>query len=160
VLVDSIKPTLKAPGCPGNKCLKLKYDEVVSNFAFEFNLRRYNLDLSCTGAGKASALVISEALDSNPVGWVLITSTRPTLCSEEASPCACMSTHAGISRAGASDLGSSASSDLAVTQGTLHGGRQFLRNRRSNRHIVPLYGNLTVYLLKVSNSRRVDRHLR
>ena len=29
----------------------------------------------------------------------------------------------------------------AVFQGTSNGGRQFLRNRRSNRHIVPLYGN-------------------
>ena len=29
---------------------------------------------------------------------------------------------------------------FAVFQGTSNGGRQFLRNRRSNRHIVPLYG--------------------
>ena len=28
----------------------------------------------------------------------------------------------------------------AVFQGTSNGGRQFLRNRRSNRYIVPLYG--------------------
>ena len=35
--VDPIKPTLKAPGTQG---LKLKYDEVVSNLAFKFNLRR------------------------------------------------------------------------------------------------------------------------
>ena len=34
-----MKPTfLKAPGA---KRLKLKYDEVLSNFAFNFNLRRY-----------------------------------------------------------------------------------------------------------------------
>ena len=37
--VDSIKPTLKAPGI---KRLKLKYDEPLSNFAFKFNLRRYS----------------------------------------------------------------------------------------------------------------------
>ena len=29
---------------------------------------------------------------------------------------------------------------FADFQGTSNGGRQFLRNRRSNRHIVPLYG--------------------
>ena len=33
-----IKPTLKAPGA---KCLKLTCDEPLSNFAFNFNLRRY-----------------------------------------------------------------------------------------------------------------------
>ena len=37
--VDPIKPTLKPPG---TQRLKLKYDEVLSNFAFKFNLRRYN----------------------------------------------------------------------------------------------------------------------
>ena len=37
VLVDPIKPTLKAPGA---KRLKLKYDEMLSIFAVKFNLRR------------------------------------------------------------------------------------------------------------------------
>ena len=37
--VDPIKPTLKAPG---TKRLKLKYDGLLSSFAFKFNLRRYN----------------------------------------------------------------------------------------------------------------------
>ena len=41
VQVDPIKPTLRAPGA---KRLKLKYDETLSNFAFNFNLRRYNWD--------------------------------------------------------------------------------------------------------------------
>ena len=36
--VDPIKPTLEAPG---TKRLRLKSDEVVSNFAFKFNLRPY-----------------------------------------------------------------------------------------------------------------------
>jgi hypothetical protein len=49
---------------------------------------------------------------------------------------------------------------FADFQGISNGGRHFLRNRRSNRHIVPLYGKSAVYLLKVSNLRRVDRHLR
>jgi hypothetical protein len=39
VQVDSIKPTLKAPG---SKRLKLQYDELHSSIAFKFNLRRYN----------------------------------------------------------------------------------------------------------------------
>ena len=35
-----MKLTLKAPGA---KRLKLKYDEPLSNFAFNFNLRRYTV---------------------------------------------------------------------------------------------------------------------
>jgi hypothetical protein len=41
VQVDPIKPALKVPG---NNRLKLRYDEPLSNVAFEFNLRRYTLD--------------------------------------------------------------------------------------------------------------------
>ena len=36
--VDPIKPTLKAPG---SKRLKLEHEKLLSNFAFNFNLRRY-----------------------------------------------------------------------------------------------------------------------
>jgi hypothetical protein len=39
VQVDPIKPTLKAPGI---KRLKLVRDDPLTNFAFKFNLRRYN----------------------------------------------------------------------------------------------------------------------
>jgi len=39
VQVDPIKPTLKAPG---TKRLKLECDELLSKFAFRFNLRRYD----------------------------------------------------------------------------------------------------------------------
>jgi len=38
VQVDPIKPTLKPPG---TKRLKLKCDELLTNFAFKFNLRRF-----------------------------------------------------------------------------------------------------------------------
>jgi hypothetical protein len=38
VQIDPIKPTLKAPG---TKRLKLQCDELLSDFAFDFNLRRY-----------------------------------------------------------------------------------------------------------------------
>jgi len=40
VQVDPIKPTLKALG---TKPLKLQYDELLSRFAFKFNLRRYTV---------------------------------------------------------------------------------------------------------------------
>ena len=39
--VDPIKPTLKASG---TKRLKLKRDELLSSFAFNFNLRRFTED--------------------------------------------------------------------------------------------------------------------
>jgi len=39
VQVDPIKPVLKAPG---TKLSKLKYDQLLSSFAFKFNLRRYS----------------------------------------------------------------------------------------------------------------------
>jgi hypothetical protein len=38
VQVDAIKATLKSPG---TKRLKVKYDSLLSNSAFKFNLRRY-----------------------------------------------------------------------------------------------------------------------
>ena len=40
VQVDPIKPTLKAPR---TNPLQLKYDTLVSTFAFKFSLRRYNV---------------------------------------------------------------------------------------------------------------------
>ena len=39
VQVDPINPTLKAPG---TKRFKLKSDELLSNFAFKLELRRYS----------------------------------------------------------------------------------------------------------------------
>jgi hypothetical protein len=39
VQVDPIKPVLKEPG---TKHLNAKYDKLLSNAAFKFNLRRYN----------------------------------------------------------------------------------------------------------------------
>jgi len=52
VQVDPVKPTSKPPG---TKRLKLKHDEVLSNFAFNFNLRRYSWGppwrASCSSSG-------------------------------------------------------------------------------------------------------------
>jgi len=52
VHVDPIKPTLKPPG---TKRLKLKYEKLVSNFDFNYSLRRYDkgkptLVGACVGA--------------------------------------------------------------------------------------------------------------
>jgi len=51
--VESMKPMLKAPGA---KRLKLRYDELLSSFAFIFNLRRYTMammmDLADEVAGR------------------------------------------------------------------------------------------------------------
>jgi len=41
VQTDPLKPTLKPPGTPGTKRLKLEYDEQLSECAFEINLHRY-----------------------------------------------------------------------------------------------------------------------
>jgi hypothetical protein len=46
---------------------------------------------------------------------------------------------------------------FALIQGTSNGGRQLLRNRRSNRHIVPLYGISDRRLLESSDPKGVDR---
>ena len=43
--VDPINPTSKAPG---TKHMKLKCDDLLSNLAFNFNLRRYNEGSSLT----------------------------------------------------------------------------------------------------------------
>jgi len=44
--VDPMELTLKAPG---SRRLKLKYDASLSNFAFEFNLRRYSVGAGAAG---------------------------------------------------------------------------------------------------------------
>ena len=49
---------------------------------------------------------------------------------------------------------------FAAFQGTSNGGCQFLSNRRSNRHIVPLHGKSDRLLLKSSDLKSVHRHLR
>ena len=53
VQVDPMKPRLKAPG---TMLLKLRYDEPHSNFAFNFNLRLYNVDMEVTIATKLEPL--------------------------------------------------------------------------------------------------------
>jgi len=63
VQVEPMKPTLKPPG---TNRLKLKYDELLSIFAFNFNLARYS-----TGAGLEQLL--------RQVGWCRLTVSNPAL---------------------------------------------------------------------------------
>ena len=58
--VDPIKPTLKAPG---SQSLKPKYDKLLPNVAFRFNLRRYTK--GSEGAGDEAA---GEAGDEAAAG--------------------------------------------------------------------------------------------
>ena len=52
-----MKPMLKAPATTGKR-LKLEYDNLLSRFAFKFNLRRYNLALvaACLAAYSRASL--------------------------------------------------------------------------------------------------------
>ena len=66
---DPIKPTLKAPG---TKRLKLQHDELLSNFAFKINLRRYNVaDIA------ADAVSVAPAGRSVLVGRCRLTLSNP-----------------------------------------------------------------------------------
>ena len=51
--------TLKAPG---SERLKLKYDALLSNVAFNFNLRRYTVDVDW----KAGDVVVLASSNHNP----------------------------------------------------------------------------------------------
>jgi len=68
VQVDPIKPMLKPPG---TKRLKLKYDELLSNVAFKFNLRRYNEE--------REHVVEEEEAEDHAVGRCRLTVSKPEL---------------------------------------------------------------------------------
>jgi len=57
VRVDRIKPTLKARGA---EPLKLKCDELLSNFAFNFNLRRYIMLLPLLPTALVAAVMVGR----------------------------------------------------------------------------------------------------
>jgi hypothetical protein len=48
---------------PGTKRLKLKYDELLSNLAFKFNLRRYNMVIKVMVSSRTSAVFHVFELD-------------------------------------------------------------------------------------------------
>ena len=69
-----MKPMSKPPG---TKRLKLKCDELLSSFAFNFNLRRYN-----TGAPVPSTVMPAPEPRAPlsgpaPVGWRSLTLSNP-----------------------------------------------------------------------------------
>jgi hypothetical protein len=75
VQVDPIKSTLKAPGA---KRLKLKYDEPLAKFAFNFNLRRYNREAISDAAflmeaGSPPAVFGEPGYTVGPGAWGLAT---------------------------------------------------------------------------------------
>jgi hypothetical protein len=69
VQIDPIKPTLKAPG---TKPSKLKYDKPLSSFAFNVNLRRYNLE-----AMSHSNIIVRLAMKTKYVFKISFFAARP-----------------------------------------------------------------------------------
>ena len=63
VQVNLMKPTLKPPG---TKRLKPKYDEPLSNFAFNVNLRRYAVERGVAG-GCATEDLHGRAVQVDPI---------------------------------------------------------------------------------------------
>ena len=98
--IDPIKPALKAHG---SKRLELIYDGQLSNFAFKFNLRRYNMGTvrgSCGGGCACEEFTIdanwehrSSELSLHTVGYVN-KARHHTGFEAKAS---CLLTHAGAS---------------------------------------------------------------
>ena len=70
--VDPIKPTLKAPGIHR---LKLNYVKLLSNFAFKFNLRRYNL---VSDGLPDNCMAIHKAVTAAKVGQCRLTLSNPS----------------------------------------------------------------------------------
>jgi len=69
VQLDRLNPVLKAPGV---KRLKLKCDKLLSNFAFNLNLRRCTLGERLHFAGEAT-------MRQHPVGRCRLTVSKPAL---------------------------------------------------------------------------------
>ena len=69
--VDPIKPTLKTPG---TQRLKLQYDELLSSFAFNLNLRRFT-EASEYADYMAEKLIAMPAMRRNQVVQVRTPST-------------------------------------------------------------------------------------
>ena len=75
VQLDPIKPTLKAPG---TERLKLQYEELLSNFGFKFNLRRFpvvNNMLTAIKRKKSKDTMILSAVVAGAYTRPLLSST-------------------------------------------------------------------------------------
>jgi hypothetical protein len=75
VHVDPITPKLKPPG---TKRSKLNCDELLSSFAFKFDLRRFIAD-ACARAGDYPRAAQAVDWMRRQAGGLFRTSTRPTL---------------------------------------------------------------------------------
>jgi len=69
VQVDPLKPTLKAPG---TKRLKVEFDELLSSFAFNFNLRRYNEEEETPACPPDTTLEEAETMAHNGEACALV----------------------------------------------------------------------------------------
>jgi hypothetical protein len=67
VQIDPIRPTLKPTG---TKRLKLQYDEMLSNFAINFNLRRY------TTAPNVASATVADIEFTSPVPVTMLLATN------------------------------------------------------------------------------------
>jgi len=74
VLVEPIQPKLKLPGI---ERLKLKCDEPLSNFAFNFRLRRYTLVGKMQGEWAAAAEAAAYSHGDAEVGRYRLTLANP-----------------------------------------------------------------------------------
>jgi hypothetical protein len=64
-----MKPKIKAPG---TNLLTLKYDEPLSNFAFNFNLRHYSMATAVVPAARTVGrcrLTVSKPVSKPPPGF-------------------------------------------------------------------------------------------
>jgi hypothetical protein len=82
VQIDPLKPVLKAFG---TKRLKLQHDEPVSNFAFNFNLRRYTEGLLVfslqwiVGRGGETSLAIASLSSNGEEAGAFVAAADPAL---------------------------------------------------------------------------------
>ena len=93
--VDTIKPTLQAPG---TKRLKLKYVSLLSNFAFNFNMRRYIKDPEAKAASEAAR---REKLDSSNDEQATAAAAAAAVAAAEEAEEAAMATGGGLAGRGA-----------------------------------------------------------
>jgi len=69
VQVEPIKLMLKAPGTKRTKRLELNYYNLLSSFAFKFNLRRYVMEtaaMKCDPLSDCNGTCVGKALQVDP----------------------------------------------------------------------------------------------
>jgi hypothetical protein len=74
VQVVPVKPTLKPLEI---KRLKLYTDELVSSFAFKFNLRRYTVGVAALSPNRGLGVLVAVAIIMHKVGRCRLTLSNP-----------------------------------------------------------------------------------